>query len=69
MQIGILDYLEQWIFHLMKMHRWLDNYHAIRLSVPAYHDLTPTDMSYEAVSHRYQKEVKEMSRYRLGVVT
>jgi hypothetical protein len=37
--------------------------------VPAYHDLTPKYMSYEEVSQWNGKEMKEMSRYLLGVVT
>jgi hypothetical protein len=41
MQIGILDHLRKWIFHLMKMHKLLDKYKAISLSMPACHDLTP----------------------------
>jgi len=41
MQIGMLDHLQKWVFHFMKMHKWLDKYNAIWLSVPAYHDLTP----------------------------
>jgi len=41
MQIGMLDDLQKWIFHFVKMHEWLDMYNAIWLSVPAYHNLTP----------------------------
>jgi hypothetical protein len=41
MQIGILDHLQNWIFHFMKTHERLDKYNAICISVPAYHDLTP----------------------------
>jgi hypothetical protein len=37
--------------------------------VPAYHDLTPNTKSYEEVSQWNGKEMKEMSRYLLGVVT
>jgi hypothetical protein len=40
MQIGMLDYLQKWIFHFMKTHERLDKYNAIWLSVPAYHQLT-----------------------------
>jgi len=69
MQIGMLDHLQKWIFHFMKMHEWLDKYNAIWLSVPAYHDLTPKNKSYEEVSQWNGKEMKEMSRYLLGVVT
>jgi len=39
------------------------------LSVPAYHNLTPKTKSYEENSQWNGKEMKEMSRYRLGVVT
>jgi hypothetical protein len=41
MQIGMLDQLQDWIFHFMKTHEQLDKYNAIWLSVLAYHDLTP----------------------------
>jgi len=69
MQIGNLDHLQNWIFHFMKTHEWLDKYNAIWLSVPAYHDLTPKNKSYEEVSQWIGKEMKEMSRYLLGVGT
>jgi len=44
-------------------------YNAFLLSVPAYHDLTPTNMACEEVSQYNGKEMKEMSWYQLGVVT
>jgi hypothetical protein len=69
MQIGMLDHLQRWIFHFMKTHEQLDKYNAIWLSVPAYHDLTPKNKSYEEVSQWNEKEMKEMSQYLLGVVT
>ena len=69
MQIGMLDNLQKWILHFMKTHEWLDKYNAIWLSVPAYHNLTPKTKSYEEVSQWNEKEIKEMSRYLLGVVT
>jgi hypothetical protein len=50
MQIGMLDHLPKWIFHFTKTHEWLDKYNAIWLSIPAYHDLTPKNKSYEEVS-------------------
>jgi len=53
----------------METHKWLDKYNAIWLSVPAYHDLTPENKLYEEVSQWNRKEMKEMSRYMLGVVT
>jgi len=68
-QIGTLEHLQKWIYHCMKTHERLDKYNAIRLSVPTYHDLTPKTMSYEEVSQWIGKEMKEMSRYLLGVVT
>jgi hypothetical protein len=68
-QIGMLDHLQKWIFHFMKTHKRLDKYNAIWLFVPAYHDLTPKNESYEEVSQWNGKEMKEMSRYLLGVVT
>jgi len=69
MQIGILDNIQKWIFQFMKRHEWLDKFNAIWLSVPTYHDLTPKIKSYEEVSQLNGKEMKEMSRYLLGVVT
>jgi len=42
LQIGMLDHLQKWIFHIMKTHEWLDKYNVTWLSVPAYHDLTPS---------------------------
>jgi hypothetical protein len=69
MQIGMLDHLQNWIFHFMKTHERLDKYKAIWLSMPAYYDLTPNMKSYEVVSQCNGKEMKEMSRCLLGVVT
>jgi hypothetical protein len=40
MQIGMLDHLQKWIFHFMKMHEWLDRYNVIWLPVPRYNNLT-----------------------------
>ena len=68
-QIGMLDHLQQLIFPFMKTHEQLDKYNAISLSVPAYHDLTRKNKSYEEVSQWKGKEMNEMSRYLLGVVT
>ena len=69
MQIGLLDHLQKWIFHFTNMHERLNKYNAIWLIVPAYHDLTPKTKSYEEVSQWNGKEMKEMSRYLLEVVT
>jgi len=69
MQISMPDHLQKWIFHCMKAHKRLDKYNAHWLSVPAYHDLTPKNMSYEEVSQWNGKEMKEMSQYLLRVVT
>ena len=67
--IGMLDHLQKWIFHYMKTHKQLDKYNAIWLSIPAYHDLTQESKSYEKDSQSNEKEMKEMSKYLLGVVT
>jgi hypothetical protein len=69
MQIGMLDHLQKWIFHFIKTHEQLNKYNALWLSVPAYHDLTPKNQSYEEVSQWNGKEMKEMSRLLRGVVT
>jgi hypothetical protein len=68
-QIGMLDHLQKWIFHFMKTHEWLDKYNEIWLSVPAYHHRTPKSKSYEEVSQWNGKEMKEITRNLLGVVT
>jgi hypothetical protein len=41
MPIGMLDYLQKWIFHFMKIHERLHKYNANWLSMPAYHNLPP----------------------------
>jgi len=69
MQIGMLDNLQKWIFHFMKTRQWLNKYNAIWLLVPGYHNLTPKNMSYEEVSQSNGKQMKNISRYLLGVVT
>jgi len=68
MQIGMLDHLQKWIFHFMKMHEWLDKYNAIWLTVPAYHHLTQNNKLYEEVSQWNGLETNELSWYLLGVV-
>jgi hypothetical protein len=45
-RLHMFDHLQIWIFHFMKTHEWFDQYNAILLSVPAYHDLTPKNKSY-----------------------
>jgi hypothetical protein len=53
----------------MKTHQRPDKYNEIWFSLPAYHNLTPQTKSYEDVSQWNGKEMKEMSRDLLGVVT
>jgi hypothetical protein len=65
----MLGNLLKWIFHFMKTHEWLNKYNGIRLSVPAYHDLTPKTKSCKEGSQWNGKGMKEMSRYLLGGVT
>jgi len=69
MHTGMLDHLQQWIFHCFKTHERLSKYNAIRLFVPAYHNPTPKTKSYKEVSKWNGKEMKEMSTYLLGGVT
>jgi hypothetical protein len=69
MRIGILDHLQKSIFHFMKLHERVGKFKGIWLSLPAYHDLTPKDKSYEEVSQWNGKERVEMNWYLLGVVT
>jgi hypothetical protein len=58
-----------WNVHFLMMHERLDKYNAIWLSIPAQHDLTPKNKSYEEVSLWNGNEMKEMSQYLLRVVT
>jgi hypothetical protein len=60
MHIGRIDHLQKWTFHFMKTHALLDKYNAILLSVPAYHDLTPNNSSYEEIYPWNGNEMKEM---------
>jgi len=69
LQIDILHHLQKWIVYFMKTHEQLDKYNAIWLSVPAYLNLTQKTKLYQEVSQWNGKEMKEMSRRRLGVVT
>ena len=69
MQIAMLHHLQDWMFNFMKRHGRLDKYNAIWLSMPAYHDLTPKNKSFREVYQWNGKEMKEMSPYRLGVIT
>jgi len=50
MQISILGHIQKLIFHFMKMHKQVNKYNAIWLSVPAYYDLTPKNKSYGKVA-------------------
>jgi hypothetical protein len=69
MHISMLSHVQKWIFHFMTTYERLDKYNAIWLSVSAYPNLTSKNKSYEEVSPWNGKEMKEMSRYLLGVVT
>jgi hypothetical protein len=68
-QIPMLDHRQKWIILIMKTHGQLNKYNAIRLSVPAYNDLTPKNESYVERPEWNGKEMKEMTLYLLGVVT
>jgi len=65
----MVNHLQKWIVYFMKTQERLDKYNPIWLSDPAYHDLTPKNKSYEEISEWNVKEMREMSRYLLGVVT
>jgi hypothetical protein len=62
LQIGMLD-------HSLKTHERLDKFNAIWRSVPVSHDLTRENQSYVEDSKWIGKEMKEMRRYHLGIVT
>jgi hypothetical protein len=49
LEIGMIDHLQQWIFHFMKTQEWLSKYNANLLSVPAHNVFTPQNKSYEEV--------------------
>jgi hypothetical protein len=53
----------------MKTHERLDKYNAIRLSLPAYHDLPLKNKSQEEVSQWTGKKMEETSQYLLEFVT
>jgi hypothetical protein len=36
----MLDYIQNWIFHVINMHEQFNKYNAIKLSVPSYCDRT-----------------------------
>jgi len=69
MQIGMLNHLQQWIFHFMKTHEQLDKYNAICISMRAYHNFKSKHQVHEEVFQWNGKEMKEMSQYLLRVVT
>jgi len=67
--IGILDHLQKWIFHSNKTHERLNKYNAIWLFVPAYHDCTLKNKSYQHVSQWNGKDINQMSLNLIGVET
>jgi hypothetical protein len=50
MQISLLDNFQMWMFHFMKMYKYLDMYNAICLYMSAYHNLTQKNPSFDNVS-------------------
>jgi len=67
MQISILYHLHNWSYHFMKMHKPLDTYNAIWLSVPAYPNLTRKYKFLEKVCQWNGKEIKQMRWYLLDL--
>jgi len=63
MQLRMLDHLQKWIFHFMEMHQRLDKYNAIWLSLPAFHNFTPKNTSYEVIPNGTER------RWRIGLGT
>jgi hypothetical protein len=61
MQIGMVDPHQEWIFCYIKTHEQLKQYNGI--SVPAYHDLTPKNKSFEDISQCNGTDIKVMSTY------
>jgi hypothetical protein len=64
----MLDRLQQSIVHNMNTYKQLDQCNAVKLSIPAYRNLTPNNMSHEEVSEWNGKRMQERSQYLLGVV-
>jgi len=67
-QIGMVTHLQKWIIYFMKACEWLHKYCAIWLPMSAYHNLTQKNTLYKEVFQCNGKEMKEISRYLLGVV-
>ena len=68
MQIGMLKHLLTWLHEFSKQHKQLDKFNNIRLSVPAYLDMTKARCTYKEVSHWNGGEIKMMIRFLVGVV-
>jgi hypothetical protein len=69
MQLGMLKHLLNWLQQFMKKFKRLERYNEIWLSVPAYLDITQPKKSYEEITQWAGTELRQISRYLLGVVT
>jgi hypothetical protein len=69
MQLGMLKHLLNWLQQFMKKFKRLERYNEIWLSVPAYLDMTQPKKSYEEITQWTGTELRQISRYLLGVVT
>jgi hypothetical protein len=69
MQLGMLKHLLQWLNQLLKKYNRLDRFNDLWLSVPAYPDFTKPTKAYEEVSQWTGKELKNMSRFLVSVLS
>jgi hypothetical protein len=65
----MLEHLEKFIFHFIKMLKQLNKYNAVWLSVPAYHNLILQNKSFEEIPQWQENAMNEMSQYLLIVAT
>ena len=68
MQIGMLKHLLGWLHSFLHLHKRLQCFNAIWLSVSSYLDMTRPKRSYEQVSRWTGKEIKTMCRFLVVVL-
>jgi hypothetical protein len=69
MQLGMLKHLLAWLNQLLKKHKRLERFNDLWLSIPAYPDFTKPTKAYEEVSQWTGKELKNMSRFLVSVLS
>ncbi len=68
MQIGMLKHLLDWLFEFLKLHKRLERFNSLWLSVPAYLDMSKPRRAYEEVSRWNGGEIKNMTRFLVAVL-